>query len=114
MVWCTPSSSCAIRTSWRGCRRCKSGRDAESDVDVDDMAQMQAVLQALAAAGAGADGLGGIHQAGWRTEERRVGKECVSTWRSRWSLAHQNKNSTVVERACCNTLCPRYRCNPIV
>src|SRR3546814_4294799 len=67
MVWCTPSSSCAIRTSWRGCRRCKSGRDAESDVDVDDMAQMRAVLEALAAAGAGADGLGGIDQA--RTEE---------------------------------------------
>src|SRR3546814_12372462 len=25
------------------------------------------------------------------TEERRVGKECVSTWRSRWSLYHENK-----------------------
>src|SRR3546814_15115065 len=23
-----------------------------------------------------------------RSEERRVGKECVSTWRSRWSLYH--------------------------
>src|SRR3546814_18206713 len=23
-----------------------------------------------------------------RTEERRVGKECVSTWRSRWSAYH--------------------------
>src|SRR3546814_13334204 len=27
-----------------------------------------------------------------RSEERRVGKECVSTCRSRWSPYHQNKN----------------------
>src|SRR3546814_18718002 len=26
-----------------------------------------------------------------RSEERRVGKECVSTCRSRWSLYHQKK-----------------------
>src|SRR3546814_12888260 len=24
----------------------------------------------------------------WRSEERRVGKECVSMWRSRWSPYH--------------------------
>src|SRR3546814_12862167 len=27
-----------------------------------------------------------------RSEERRVGKECVSTCRSRWSLCHSKKN----------------------
>src|SRR3546814_1114838 len=27
----------------------------------------------------------GIGSRGWRSEERRVGKECVSTCRSRWS-----------------------------
>src|SRR3546814_15866583 len=27
----------------------------------------------------------------WRSAERRVGKECVSTCRSRWSPAHYNK-----------------------
>src|SRR3546814_3605860 len=27
-------------------------------------------------------------QAGWRSEERRVGKECVSTCSSRWSPYH--------------------------
>src|SRR3546814_15441396 len=27
----------------------------------------------------------------WRSEERRVGKECVSTCRSRWSPYHKNK-----------------------
>src|SRR3546814_15800566 len=26
-----------------------------------------------------------------RSEERRVGKECVSTYRSRWSPYHENK-----------------------
>src|SRR3546814_14624135 len=25
-----------------------------------------------------------VDRAGWRSEERRVGKECVSTWSSRW------------------------------
>src|SRR3546814_20579875 len=28
---------------------------------------------------------------GHRSEERRVGKECVSTFRSRWSLYHEKK-----------------------
>src|SRR3546814_17294010 len=28
-----------------------------------------------------------------RSEERRVGQECVSTCRSRWSTYHQQKNS---------------------
>src|SRR3546814_1410903 len=30
-----------------------------------------------------------------RSEERRVGKECVSTCRSRWSPYHSKKNATV-------------------
>src|SRR3546814_20597975 len=29
-----------------------------------------------------------------RSEERRVGKECVSTFRYRWSPYHYNKNKT--------------------
>src|SRR3546814_11535582 len=33
------------------------------------------------------DGIGG------RSEERRVGKECVSTCRSRWSPYHKTKNT---------------------
>src|SRR3546814_11640835 len=28
----------------------------------------------------------------WRSEERRVGKECVSTCRSRWAPYHYQKN----------------------
>src|SRR3546814_20824349 len=31
-----------------------------------------------------------------RSEERRVGKECVSTCRSRWSPYHYKKNSKTV------------------
>src|SRR3546814_10984989 len=30
-----------------------------------------------------------------RSEERRVGKECVSTCRSRWSPYHSQKNTTL-------------------
>src|SRR3546814_17420217 len=30
----------------------------------------------------------GVRKAGFRSEERRVGKECVSTCRSRWSPYH--------------------------
>src|SRR3546814_11760151 len=30
-----------------------------------------------------------------RSEERRVGKECVSTCRSRWSPYHSKKNKTL-------------------
>src|SRR3546814_5872471 len=31
----------------------------------------------------------------WRSEERRVGKECVSTCRSRWSPYHYKKKNTI-------------------
>src|SRR3546814_14788829 len=31
-----------------------------------------------------------------RSEERRVGKECVSTCRSRWSPYHYKKNKTII------------------
>src|SRR3546814_15800220 len=32
-----------------------------------------------------------------RSEERRVGKECVSTCRSRWSPDHYKKNKTIIQ-----------------
>src|SRR3546814_5589560 len=31
-----------------------------------------------------------------RSEERRVGKECVSTWRSRWSPYHLKKKTLIL------------------
>src|SRR3546814_17622303 len=33
-----------------------------------------------------------------RSEERRVGKECVSTGRSRWSAYHSNNNTATYDR----------------
>src|SRR3546814_10977691 len=36
----------------------------------------------------------GILYASVRSAERRVGKECVSTCRSRWSPYHEKKNKT--------------------
>src|SRR3546814_17763091 len=35
--------------------------------------------------------VGGLHV---RSEERRVGKECVSTCRSRWSAVHEKQKTT--------------------
>src|SRR3546814_12010946 len=32
----------------------------------------------------------------WRSEERRVGKECVSTCRSRWSPYHSKKKRSTI------------------
>src|SRR3546814_14946785 len=37
----------------------------------------------------------GAPQAGDRSEERRVGKECVSTCRSRWSPYHSKKKRSI-------------------
>src|SRR3546814_12538805 len=34
-----------------------------------------------------------LHHGKLRSEERRVGKECVSTCRSRWSPYHSKKNN---------------------
>src|SRR3546814_17851801 len=33
-----------------------------------------------------------------RSEERRVGKECVSTCRSRWSPYHSKKKITIIQK----------------
>src|SRR3546814_21195154 len=40
-----------------------------------------------------------------RSEERRVGKECVSTCRSRWSPYHYKKKSNECERQYYNHHC---------
>src|SRR3546814_14792999 len=43
-------------------------------------------------------GISGGFIAGDRSEERRVGKECVSTCRSRWSPYHEKKQPTTPRR----------------
>src|SRR3546814_18791692 len=40
-------------------------------------------------------GFGGLVAAHRSSEESRVGKECVSTCRSRWSPFHETKNKTI-------------------
>src|SRR3546814_19482470 len=40
-------------------------------------------------------GAGNVPQQPTRSEERRVGQECVSTCRYRWSPYHEKKNTTV-------------------
>src|SRR3546814_15309494 len=52
---------------------------------------MLAQRRTRAAAGLGAHGLRTFGVQAWRSEERRVGKECVSTCRSRWSPYHSKK-----------------------
>src|SRR3546814_13369907 len=49
----------------------------------------------LARSGRSDHGCGGFRL---RSEERRVGKECVSTCRSRWSPYHYKKNETNITR----------------
>src|SRR3546814_17553316 len=50
---------------------------------------------------------------GFRTEERRVGKECVSTGRSRWLPYHYTKNKNMIQthssfRICAPRLTHQY------
>src|SRR3546814_13919342 len=46
----------------------------------------------------------------WSSDERRVGKECVSTCSSRWSPHHEKQKtsthkSTMIQKSTTNTLC---------
>src|SRR3546814_19046613 len=60
--------------------------------------------------GAGEDVVvGAAVKSGHRSEERRVGKECVSTCRSRWSPDHSKKKNTQITRRKSS----RYEKNPI-
>src|SRR3546814_18111231 len=44
-----------------------------------------------------ADGAGADRSPRRRSEERRVGKECVSTGRSRWSRSHKKKKKKTTD-----------------
>src|SRR3546814_12797091 len=88
------------------------------DVDRPQQRRAPAVAMGDAADDAGQDAvvdrsgeaLGFVHRGkgtggtGTRSEERRVGKECVSTCRSRWSRYHYKKKSVTTLRlmARCN------------
>src|SRR5216110_3687793 len=69
-----------------------SSRDWSSDVCSSDLP----ALAALVGLGVGL-GLGlGAGLGGGRSEERRVGEECVSLCRSRWSAAHYKKKNKIL------------------
>src|SRR3546814_5409663 len=89
---------CALVTGVQTCALPISFNDFDSQIDYARYARLindQAVGQARDAAKAIAPGAGiaviGAYLpdgVGPRSEERRVGKECVSTCRSRWSPYH--------------------------
>src|SRR3546814_17364433 len=57
---------------------------------IDNPERTKRVLEALT----GLDAQIAMDDFGPRSEERRVGKECVSTCRSRWSPDHSKKKQT--------------------
>src|SRR3546814_18958134 len=77
--------------------------DWSSDVCSSDLGLAQSGIAQLIALQRAARGEAGWRAAGfrwaasetpgWRSEERRVGKECVSTCRSRWAPYHQKKKN---------------------
>src|SRR3546814_19754005 len=73
--WSSDVCSSDLQKAFREIDRCERRL-----MDVDDEAAQLAYASALA-------------EYADRSEERRVGKECVSTCRSRWSPYHQQKNT---------------------
>src|SRR3546814_16862838 len=89
--------------------------DWSSDVCSSDLSLPRAPVAGAAGAAAGAGAETGAVETGGagaaffacaaastsslvrRSEERRVGKECVSTCRSRWSPDHYTKNKDVIK-----------------
>src|SRR3546814_15308672 len=79
-----------------GQRRGSIARFGQFDADaVDDEARVRGVSETLAEGGGeGRRDLGGRGEREFdrivavRSDERRVGNECVSRWRSRWSPYH--------------------------
>src|SRR3546814_15226405 len=71
-------------------RPAEAARAAEEVGEGHLLGRRQAAGLAVAVGG---DDIGAHHRVG-RSEERRVGKECVSTCRSRWSPYHYKKKYT--------------------
>src|SRR3546814_11267399 len=73
------------------------------EIDLDQLGQRKITLAVARRANLALDGVAGaqaifadlvrrhVNVIGTRSEERRVGKECVSTCRSRWSPFHSKK-----------------------
>src|SRR3546814_12208071 len=69
-------------------------QDARRDVPPDIEAEMIAHYKAVARPNGNFDAVYAILDAQRRSDERRVGKEGVSTCRSRWSQDHKKQTNT--------------------
>src|SRR3546814_20767933 len=82
------------RAAHRGERRRYIVRAVAIDLSNEAQRKMQLVIALPAGAlDASHDGKQGFSD---RSEERRVGKECVSTCRSRWSPYHEKKKKQTI------------------
>src|SRR3546814_18495210 len=85
----------AARAAWESIgtyqKACLTAATAKAKAE---LAALDAAPAALPPNSYGDDLCRGVIAAANRSEERRVGKECVSTCRSRWSRDHSKKNNT--------------------
>src|SRR3546814_16861239 len=71
----------------------------ERVIIIEDTRELQCAASdvvALRTRTVGVTGAGAVTMADLRSDERRVGKECVSTCRSRWSPYHSKKKKTAI------------------
>src|SRR3546814_4290673 len=79
-------SSDLLSFTWRPCAFYSAARFRGTETDATDRRQISASGATIDAHDDFQNHAGGIGDQ--RSDERRVGKECVSTCRSRWSLYH--------------------------
>src|SRR3546814_16802675 len=82
--WSSDVCSSDLETLWPACDGAPAAQPAHDDARVEHRERRDAELQ------------GTRHRFRERSEERRVGKECVSTRRSRWSpYLSKKKNNNI-------------------
>src|SRR5216117_4181632 len=79
--------------------------DWSSDVCSSDLTRGAGPAGAPGPPGAPAEAAAAAESARERSEERRVGKECPSLCRSRWSPEHEKKKNEAYIKKHCNKIC---------
>src|SRR3546814_19862258 len=81
----TEGNRLMMSETWAGarCSICSAPTTVVGEGAVYPLALRREPVTTMSPSAGGLDAAGG--GASWRSEERRVGKECVSTCRSRWS-----------------------------
>src|SRR3546814_20315828 len=74
------------------------GIAAGKAIDIDAAAEPDRILLGELLGGGIEEPVAAVEQPAGRSEERRVGKECVSTCRSRWSPYHYNTQAKNILR----------------